>query len=143
MDRLNTLTTLYRDYLDQYAQRLEEAGPFRGLQKFLLGSSTAGDRKADTAFYHGVEEAVVALSAAADDVVIRAVRYMALEAEGMDPSSILMMEAAQGLAAPLAARLPREEAASILSEYKARYPKKRMMVPRQRELLAALEQAAT
>lgn len=142
MDRLNALIALYEDYLKTYAQRVEEAGPLRGLHKFLLGNSTAGDRKADTGFYKAVEQKASQLADADQDIIARAVRYMALEAEGVDPSSILMMEATQGLAVPLVDSLSKEDASAILAAYKTRYPKKRMMAPRQRELLAALEQKA-
>lgn len=137
--RLDDLTALYRDYLEGYAQRLEAAGPLRGLHKFLLGNSTPNDRKADKAFYQAVEQASAALSNADEDTIVQAVRYMTLEAEGADDSSRLMIEAAQGLAIPLVDKLPGGEAAAILAGYKARYPKKRMLSPRQRELLAALE----
>lgn len=142
MSQLESLTALYRDYLDAYAQRVVDNGPLHGLHKFLLGNSTPNDRKADNAFYQAVEQAVAALSDADEVTTARAVRYMILEAEGADDTSRLMIEAAQGLAIPLADKLPGEEAASILAGYKARYPKKRMLSPRQRELLAALEQAA-
>ena len=143
MKELDGLLDLYRGYLAEYAQRLEDNGPFHGLHKFLLGDSTPSDRKADSAFFRAVEQAVDALARALDGrpaaEAARAVRFMALEAEGVDPSSRLMMEAAQGLALPLVPLVPPEERAAIRADYLARYPKKRMLSPRQRELLAALE----
>lgn len=140
MERLDALTALYRDYLEGYAQRQEEAGPLRGLHKFIRGGPSRSDSKADLAFYHAVEQAVAAWTE--EDDALQAVRLMLLEAEGTDAGSRLMMDAAQALAIPLLPRLRREEAGEILAAYKARYPKKRMLLPKQRELLAALEQAA-
>jgi hypothetical protein len=64
---------------------------------------------------------------------------MALEAQGRDSSSQLMLEAAQALAIPLVGALATQDRAAILTEYQARYPKRRMLSPRQRELLTSLE----
>lgn len=142
-EQLDALLAVYHAYLNSYAQRVVENGPFHGLHKFLLGNSTPGDRKADTDFYKKTEQAVSALSAELTDrdgpVAARAVRYMILEAEGPDDTSGLMIEAAQALAIPLVGRLAPAERKAILAEYQQRYPKKRMLSPRQRELLAALE----
>lgn len=142
MTALEHLTALYRDYLESYAQRVVDNGPLHGLHKFLLGSSTPNDRKADTAFFQAVERAAADLWDADEDIAALAVRYMILETEGFDDSSRLMIEAAQGLAIPLVDRLSREDAAAILADYKVRYPKKRLLSPKQRQLLAALEQKA-
>lgn len=139
---LTSLLALYQDYLSDYADRVVSNGPFHGLHKFLLGSSTPADRKADNAFYQAVEGAVAALipalSGPGDPVAARAVRYMILEADGPDESSRLMFEAAQALAIPLLEHLTAEDRAAILADYQARYPKKRMLSPRQRELLQEL-----
>lgn len=139
---LTSLLALYQDYLKGYADRVVSSGPFQGLHKFLLGSSTPADRKADTAFYQAVEGAVAALipalSGPGDPAAARAVRYMLLEADGPDGTSRLMMEAAQALAIPLLDFLTAEERTAILADYQTRYPKKRMLSPRQRELLTAL-----
>jgi phage tail tape-measure protein len=141
--KLDDLLTVYRDYLDSYDQRVVDNGPFRGLQKFLMGSAPVADRKADQAFYHKVEEAVGELSGALTEadsqVAAQAVRFMALEAQGRDNSSQLMLEAVQALAIPLVGALSPQDRAAILTEYQARYPKCRMLTPRQRELLALLE----
>lgn len=142
-EQLDALLAVYQTYLDSYDQRVVENGPFHGLQKFLLGGSTAADRKADTAFYQRVEQAVSALSAALTEAdgptAARAVRYMTLEAEGPDASSRLMLEAAQALAIPLVDALSPADRADLCAAYRRRYPKQRMLTPRQRELLAALE----
>jgi phage tail tape-measure protein len=141
--KLDDLLAVYRDYLDSYDQRVVDNGALYGLQKFLMGNPPVADRKADQAFYHQVEQASAALAEAlteADgDVAARAVRYMTLEAQGRDNASHLMLEAVQALAIPLVGALPAQERAAILSDYQARYPKRRMLSPRQRELLAALE----
>ena len=68
-----------------------------------------------------------------------AVRFMILGAEGPDSASDLMMTAAQGLAIPLVAHLSDRDRADILAAFRARYPKKRMLTPKQEELLKALE----
>ena len=143
LKELASLLEAYEAYLDAYRQRVVDNGPFHGLHKFLLGGSTPGDRKADRAFYESIEQNVAALRAVLGETdsptAARAVRYMLLEAEGTDPSSRLMIEATQALAIPLLPWLSDSDRAAILEEYKARYPKKRMLSPRQRELLAALE----
>ena len=144
--QLAALLAVYEDYSAAYARRVIENGPFHGLHKFLLGNSTASDRKADTAFFKSVEQAVDGLrhaleltpdSAAAET----AVRRMALEAAGADDISNLMVEAAQALAIPLIPHLTPMARAEIAAAYLARYPKKRMRSPKQRELLAALQHA--
>ena len=140
MEQFNALAALYRDYLEEYARRVEEAGPLRGLHKFIRGGASRSDSKADVAFYRAVEQTVAAWTE--EDDALGAVRLMVLEAEGADAESRLMMDATQALAIPLLPRLSREDAAEILAAYKARYPKKRMLLPKQRELLAALEEAA-
>lgn len=136
------MTRLYQEYLADYAHRLEEAGPTRGLQKFLVGNASATDRKADNLFFKTAEQAVAALSDADGDTAFQAARFMLLESEGFDPSSTLMMEAVQGLSIPLIGRLSREDAATLYAGYAARYPKRRMLSPKQREVLAALERQA-
>lgn len=143
---LAVLRAVYGAYLEDYDQRVAESGPFRGLQKFLLGAPPAADRRADAAFYQSVERAVAELEAALGpedgETAVRAARLMLLEADGGDAASRLMMEAAQALAIPLLAHVPPAEAAGLLEGYLARYPKKRMLAPRQRELLAELEKRA-
>lgn len=143
---LTALREVYGTYLEEYRQRVVDNGPLHGLQKFLLGNSTASDRKADTAFFRGAEKAVEELLAALpggeSGEAEQAVRYMILEAEGTDASSRLMIEAAQALAIPLLEWTTPEEAGALAREYRARYPKKRMLAPRQRELLAALDRRA-
>lgn len=141
-ERLGALTGLYQEYLADYAHRLEEAGPTRGLQKFLVGNTSATDRKADNHFFKTAEQAVAALSDADGDTAFQAARFMLLESEGFDPSSTLMMEAVQGLALPLIGRLSREDAATLYDGYLARYPKRRMRTPKQQEVFTALERQA-
>jgi hypothetical protein len=145
--KLDDLLCVYRDYLDSYDQRVVDNGPFRGLQKFLMGGAPVADRKADQAFYYQVEKAVGELSNALTEgdgeVAARAVRFMALEAQGRDNSSQLMLEAAQALAIPLVGALSPQDRASILTEYQARYPKRRMLTPRQQELVSFLERKET
>lgn len=140
---LDALREVYRAYLESYEQRVIDNGPFHGLQKFLLGNSPAADRKADAAFYSQVEQAVARLTAVLREtdgpVAAQAVRCIALDTEGTDPSSRLMIEATQALAIPLLPWLADADRVAILEAYKARYPKKRMLSPRQQELLAALE----
>ena len=140
--QLSALRGVYHDYLEAYRQRVVDNGPLHSLHKFLLGNSTTADRKADTAFYKAAAEAVKGLENADPSTAGQAVRLMILEAEGPDSTSGLMIEAAQALATPLLPLLEGEDAAGILAAYRARYPKKRMLSPKQRELLAALEQAA-
>ena len=133
---LDALFAVYEGYLDEYADRVVSNGPFHGLHKFLLGTSTPGDRKADSAFYRAAEQAASALAAAGPEPgeAARAVRYMILEADGADAPSRLMIEAAQALAIPLLAYVTAEDRFAIAADYQARYPKKRMLTPRQREL---------
>ena len=142
-EQLDALRWAYQNYLTAYAQRVIDNGAFHGLHKFLLGNSTSGDRKADTGFYYGVEKTVEELrrSLTEDDghIAEAAVRLMALEAEGSDPSSTLMIEATHALAIPLLPHLSPSAPAAIAREFKARYPKKRQRSPRQNELLAALQ----
>lgn len=141
-EALDALLALYGRYLDDYRQRVIDNGPFHGLQKFLLGNSSPADRRADAAFYSAVEQSAAALAALPDtdgQTAGRAVRYMILEADGVDDSSRLMIEAAQALAIPLLPRLSAGERPDILAAYKARYPRLRCLSPRQRELLRALE----
>ena len=61
---LDALFAVYEGYLEEYADRVVSNGPFHGLHKFLLGTSTPGDRKADSAFYRAAEQAASALAAA-------------------------------------------------------------------------------
>ena len=139
---LTALRAVYDGYLEDYRQRLIDNGPLHGLQKFILGAPPASDRKADNAFFKAVEQAVADLEAAlADDPgpAAPAVRLMLLEAEGPDAPSDLMMAAAQGLAIPLVRHLSDGDRADILAAFRARYPKKRMLTPKQVELLKALE----
>jgi phage tail tape-measure protein len=142
-EKLDDLLGVYRDYLDSYAQRLVDNGPLAGLQKFLSGGPPVADRKADQAFYRDVERAVSELSQALTEadggVAARAVRYMALEAQGSDSASQLMLEAVQPLAIPLVEALSPDDRGAILAEYQARYPKRRMLSPRQKEFLLFLE----
>ena len=142
-EQLAALRVVYDEYAAAYAQRVIDNGPLHGLHKFLLGNSTAGDRKADTGFYNAVERAVdglrLSLTGEEDGTAEAAVRLMILESEGSDPTSGLMIEAAQALAIPLIPHLTPAARGEITAAYKRRYPKKRMLSPRQRELLAALE----
>lgn len=142
-EQLTALIAVYEDYLVSYQQRAPKSGVFHGLRRLFRGGSTAEERKADMDFYHSVQRAVAELSAALTEedgaIAARAVRYMILETEGSDASSRLMIEAIQAVAIPLLAFVPQEERAAILAGYQGRYPKKRLLSPKQRELLAALE----
>lgn len=141
-EKLAALRAVYDGYLEGYRQRQIENGPFHGLQKFLLGNMPASDRKADNAFFKAVQQAVADLEQALDDdpgPAAPAVRLMILEAEGPDSTSDLMIAAVQALAIPLVPHLSEGDRAEILAAYRARYPKKRMLSPKQRELLEELE----
>ena len=141
-EQLAALRAVYDGYLEEYRQRLIDNGPFHGLHKFLLGNAPASDRKADNAFFKAVQQAVGELEQALSGdpgPAATAVRFLILEAEGPDSASDLMMTAAQGLAIPLVAHLSDRDRADILAAFRARYPKKRMLTPKQEELLKALE----
>ena len=58
---------------------------------------------------------------------------------GNAPASDRKADAAQGLAIPLVAHLSDRDRADILAAFRSRYPKKRMLTPKQEELLKALE----
>ena len=143
LEQLNALRGVYEEYSAAYAQRVIDNGPLHGLHKFLLGNSTTGDRKADTAFYKAVAQAVdslrLSLTEGDRDTAEAAIRLMILDSRGTDPTSDLMIEAAQALAIPLIPHLTPAARGEITAAYLARYPKKRMRSPKQRELLAALE----
>jgi phage tail tape-measure protein len=145
--KLDELLAVYQNYLDSYDQRVVDNGAFQGLQKFLMGGPPVADQKADQTFYHNVEQAVAALAEALTEtdggVAAQAVRYMTLEAKGRDNVSQLMLDATQALAIPLVGALSPQDRAAILSDYQARYPKRRMLSPRQRELVSFLERKET
>ena len=145
-DRLAPLYNIYSDYLALYNQRVINNGALYGLKKFLMGSPPAADRKADNAFYKSVEEAINELEGSLvpgdEPLAAEGVRFVILEAAGSDDSSRLMIEAAQALAIPLIAHITAEDSTEILNKYKEKYPRRRMLTPRQRELVAALESAA-
>ena len=139
---LSALVQLYADFMEDYAQA-DRPG---WLERLLQGGPSRAERKTIADFYDAVQSAVETLRAeltpADSGVAARAVRFLILDAEGNDPSTRLTVAATQALAIPLLDHVSPSEAAELLAGYQARYPKKRLLTPRQAELLTALERSA-
>ena len=137
---VDSLKQLYANYLEEYAQMGQDGW----LTRLLQGGPSKSERKTVTDFYDAVEQAVAALdklltpedSPLADE----AIRFMLFEAKGPDTTSQLTFVATQPLVMPLLDKLSREAAATLLADYTARYPRKNLLTPRQKELLTALKQ---
>jgi len=136
---LSALRQLYDDFLTNYA----DADRPGYLERLLQGGPSKSERKTITDFYAAVESTVqtlcAELTAADGDLAAQAVRFLIIEAEGDDPSTRLTVAATQALAIPLLDFLSPGDAADLLAAYTARYPKKRMLTPRQEDLLKALK----
>ena len=136
---LAALVQLYTDFMEDYAQA-DRPG---WLDRLLQGGPSKAEQKTITDFYDAVQSAVEALQAeltpANSGLAARDVRFLILEADGNDPSTRLTVAATQALAIPLLDHVSPSDAAELLSGYKARYPKKRLLTPRQLDLLHALE----
>ena len=133
------LKGLYADYLAAYADMDRPTA----LERLIRGGPDQAERRSVTDFYAAVEAAASelreALTPADSPLAAEVIRFMILEAQGPDSTSQLTFAAAQALAIPLIGVLTPEEAAALLAGYTARYPKQRLLTPRQKELLRALK----
>ena len=133
------LRQLYAGFMEDYAQA-DRPGY---LERLLQGGPSRAERKTITDFYAAVEAGVgdllAQLTPADGDLAARAVRFLILEADGNDSSTRLTVAATQALAIPLLDHVSPADAAELLAAYKYRYPKKRMLTPRQEDLLKALK----
>ena len=144
MDREEQFAALrqcYEDYLDGCRQRAQVSGPMRSLTRLLTGSS-AMDRYAMNQFFTALQTLMEDLDREDPQLAALATEYMLLTAEGYDSESRLAFQAAESLTLGLLDQLTREAAARILAGYTARYPRRRFLLPKQKEVLAALERAA-
>ena len=139
---IDRLKGLYAAYLEEYAG-MEKDG---WMNRLLQGGPSKTERKTVTDFYAAVEQAVAelksCLSPEDSPLASEAIRFMLFEAKGPDTTSQLTFVATQPLVTPLLKHLSREDAAALLADYTARYPRKNLLTPRQKELLEALKQLA-
>lgn len=137
---IDGLKCLYTAYLEEYAG-MEKDG---WLNRLLQGGPSKTERKTVTDFYAAVEQAVAELKGRLSQEdsapAAEAIRFMLFEAKGTDTTSQLTFVATQPLVMPLLEHLSREDAAALLADYTARYPRKNLLTPRQKELLEALKQ---
>ena len=137
---LDGLKQLYADYLTEYAG-MEK---YSGLERMLRGGPDRAERKSVADFYAAVEQAVDrlrgCLSPEDSALAAEAIRFMLFEADGTDSTTRLTFVATQALVTPLLDFLSREDASALLADYTARYPRKNLLTPRQKELLEALKQ---
>lgn len=133
------LQRLYADFLSDYA----DADHPGWLERLLQGGPTKSERRTITDFYSAVEQAVQELisgmTAGDGSLAEEVIRFMIIEAEGGDSSTQLTFAATQALAVPLLDLVSPAAAARLLADYQTRYPKKRMLTPRQEDLLKALK----
>ena len=144
MDREEQFAALrqcYEDYLDGCRQRAQVSGPMRSLTRLLTGSS-AMDRYAMNQFFTALQTLMEDLDREDPQLAALATEYMLLTAEGYDSEPRLAFQAAESLTLGLLNQLTQENAARILAGYTARYPRRRFLLPKQKEVLAALERAA-
>lgn len=144
MDREEQFAALrqcYEDYLDGCRQRAQVSGPMRSLTRLLTGSS-AMDRYAMNQFFTALQTLMEDLDHEDPQLAALVSEYMLLTAEGYDSESRLAFQAAESLTLGLLNQLTQENAARILAGYTARYPRRRFLLPKQKEVLAALERAA-
>jgi len=138
-DAFSALRQLYGEFLADYAQA-DRPG---WLERVLQGGPSKSERKTITDFYSAVEGAVQRLTSCLapgnERLAAQAIRFMIIDAEGDDSSTQLTIMATQALAIPLLEFVSAEDAAELLAAYQARYPKKRMLTPRQEDLLKALK----
>ena len=140
-EQLDTLRQCYESYLEDCLQRQKDAGALNGLTRLLAGPAPHARRAVDK-FFQQVQAAVAALDRTDGQLAAQAAEYMLLTVEGLNDESRLALQAAEGLTLTFLELLAQEDAARILAGYTARYPKRRMLLPKQREVLAALEKAA-
>lgn len=140
-DQLQPLRQCYEEYLEERQMILQDGGPFQGVARLFTGPP-AGERMSAKRFIQRLEECLAQLDREDAGLVAQAVEYMLLEAEGTDQNSKLMFQAAESCALPLLDALAREDAARLLKGYIKRYPKRRQLLPKQREVMAGLSRAA-
>lgn len=138
---LLALRRCYEEYLEERELLLQAGGAFQGVSRFFTGPP-AGERLMARRFLQRLAQCVEQLPPEGADAVVQGAEYMLLSVHRCDYNSQLMFQAAESYALPLIPRLEREDAARLLRGYRARYPKPRMLMPKQREVLSALERAA-
>ena len=133
--------SLVEAYIAQATELEEKGKPWDGILGF-------GSRPADDPCHtRMVEELVALLRTGAEELAPGEAREILADLAEMPlendryPSIYWTLVAAQGAGLALAPRLTREEAAGLLADYRARYPK-RTLLPVQKLLIKALEKAA-
>lgn len=141
-DRLEALRQCYAEYLDERRMLLQAGGAFQGVSRFFTGPP-AGERVMAQRFLRQLEGCVAQLAETGEaELAALAAAFMLLEAEGFDYNSQLMFQAAESYCLPLLAVLAPADARRLLAGYTARYPKRKLLLPRQEQVLAALLRAA-
>ncbi len=140
-DGLQSLRQCYEEYLDDRRLMLREGGAFQGISRFFTGPP-AGERVIAKRFLQRLEACVAQLDGADAALAAEAAEFMLLNTKGFDHNSQLMFQAAEYYALPLLDTLAPGDAARILLGYTARYPKRKLLMPKQLEVLDALVRAA-
>ena len=140
-EALRPIQQCYEDYLSDCRRQAADIGALQSLTRLLTGPSAAEGEGIDRLFSQ-LESAVAALELEDESLAVQAAQYILLTADGFDQRSRLGTQAAQVLALPLISRLSPDSCRALLRDYTARYPKRWMLLPRQKEVLSALKQRA-
>ena len=141
-ERLEALRQCYAEYLEERRMLLQAGGAFQGISRFFTGPP-AGERVMAQRFLRQLEGCVAQLAETGEtELAAQAAAFMLLEAEGFDYNSQLMFQAAESYCLPLLSVPDPADAKRLLSGYTARYPKRKLLLPKQEQVLAALTQAA-
>lgn len=138
---LQPLAQCYEEYLDDRRLMLQVGGAFQGVSRFFTGPP-AGERVMAQRFLQRLEACLAQLPRDDPALAAQAVEFMLLEDMSFDYNSRLMFQAAESYALPLVNVLSQEDARRLLRGYTARYPKRKLLLPKQEQVLDALMRAA-
>ena len=137
----------YEAYTDHMRALERKTTMLDTLKGWIMGGSVASRDKANQTFYQEVEVLVRELCAALETAETETASRSSAQAARVilaprpvksTSASDWMLTAAQGHAIALIPYLEREVLQQLRDEYRKAYPK-RMMLPKQREVLAAME----